>query len=72
MDRKNTSELIGLAVSMKMAAKANVPRWFGLMLRTEDNRVSTALNFEVRRKRKNGRPKSTLKGKVKESLKNLV
>ena len=55
---KNTSKFIimlGLTVSIKMAAKANyAPKWFGHVLRTEDNSEKIALNFEVRGKRKKG------------------
>ena len=69
MDRKNSNELmamLGLTVSIEMAAKTNALRWFGHVLRTEeDNPVKKALNFEVDGKRKKGRPKSTWKGKVK-------
>ena len=58
---------LGLTASIEMAAAL---KWFGHLLRTdEDNPVRMALNFEVRGKRKKGRPKSTWKGKVKDSLK---
>ena len=38
--------MLGLSVSMEMAAKANALRWFGHLLRTEANPVRIALNFE--------------------------
>ena len=47
IDRKNTSELmtmLGLTVSMEMAAKENALKWFGHVLRIEDNLVKMALN----------------------------
>ena len=54
---------------MEMAAKSNVLRWFGHVLTAEkDNPVRMVVNFEVRGKRKKGHPKSTWKGKVKDSL----
>ena len=57
--------MLGLTVSIEMAVKANVLRWFGHVLRTKkDNSVRMTLKFEVRGKRKIGRPKSTWKGKV--------
>ena len=54
MDRKSTSELmkmLGLTVFIKLAAKANELRWFGRVLRAEDNRVRMTLKFEVKEKK---------------------
>jgi len=73
MDRKSTKDLmnmLGLTASIKMTAKTNALRWFGHVLRTEENNaLQVALNFEVLGKRKRGRPKSTWRGKVKDNLK---
>ena len=54
---KNTGNLmtkLDLIVLMEMAAKANALRWFGHVLRIEDNSVKMALNFEMRGKRTKG------------------
>jgi len=51
MDTKNTKDLmnmLGLPASIEMTAKANALRWFGHVLRTEENSVlRVALNFDV-------------------------
>ena len=72
MGRKNTRELItvlGLTVSMEMAAKANTLEMIWELLRAkEDDPMRMALNFEVRGKRKKGYSNNTWKGKVKDNL----
>ena len=51
-----------------MTAKANALRWFGHVLRTEeDNPVKMAMSFEEREE-KEGRLMSTWKRKVKDSF----
>jgi len=55
MDRKNTKDLmnmLGLTASIEMTAKANVLRWFGHVLRTENSALKAAMDFEVLEKRK--------------------
>ena len=72
MNGKNTSKLtrmLGLTALMEMTAKAL--RWFGHLLRIEDNTMTMTLNFEVREKRKKGHPKSKRNGKIKLSLKKI-
>jgi len=73
MDRKSTKDLmnmLGLTASIERTAKANALRWFGHILRTEENSVlKVALDFEVLGKTKRGRPNSTWRGKVKDNLK---
>ena len=67
---RNTSEvmsMLGLTVQMEMTANSNALRWFGHVLRAEDNPVNMALIFEVRGTRKKGCPKGTWKEKVKDS-----
>jgi len=63
MDRKSTKDLmnmLGLTASIEITVKANALRWFGHVLRTEENStLKAALDFEVLGKRKRGRPKST-------------
>ena len=45
--------MLGLTVSLEMAAKANAQRWCRYVLRTkENNPFRMALNFEVRGKRR--------------------
>ena len=48
-------------------AKANAVRWYGHVLRKEDGHVlRRALDFEVKGRRKRGRPKKTWRKQVEE------
>jgi len=76
MDRKSTKDLmnmLSLTASIELTAKANALRWFGHVLRTEENSaMKVVLDFEVLRKSKRGRQKSTWRGKFKDNLKKLI
>ena len=53
-------------------AKANEVRWYGDVLRKDDGHVlRKALEFEVRGKRKQGRPKKTWKMQVEKGSKSV-
>ena len=53
-------------------AKANVVSWYGHVLRRDDGNVlRKALEFEVRGKRKQGRPKKTWKMQVEKESKSV-
>ena len=60
MEKKRTEdlmEMIGLKETVVQMAKANGVRWYGNVLRRDDVHVlRKALEFEVRGKRKLGRP----------------
>ena len=54
-------------------AKANGVRWFVHVLRRDDEHVlRKALEFEVKGKRKRGRPKKTWKTEVEKESKSVV
>ena len=53
-------------------AKANGVKWYGHVLRRDDGRVlRKALEFEVRGKRKRGRPKNSWKTQVERESKSV-
>ena len=60
-EKKRTEDLIemlGLKEKVVQTAKANGVRWYGHVFRRDDGHVlRKALEFEVRGKRKPGRPK---------------
>ena len=54
--------MLGLRETAVQMAKANGVRWYGHVLRRDDGHVlRKALEFEVRGKRRRGRPKKTWK-----------
>ena len=61
MEKKRTEdlmEMLALKETAVQVAKANGMRWYGHVLRRDDGHVlRKALEFEVRGKRKRGRPK---------------
>ena len=63
MEKKRTEdlmEMLGLKETVVQMAKANGVRWYGHVLRRDDGHVlRKALEFEVKGKRKRGRPKKT-------------
>ena len=73
VDRKNTEELmemLGLKKTLDRMAKANGVRWYGHVIRREDdNTLKKAMMMEVYGQRKRGRPKMTWKRQVEESVK---
>ena len=68
MEKKRTEDLmetLGLKDTEVQMAKANGQRWYGHVLRRDDGHVMRkGLEFEVRSKRKRGRPKKTWKVRV--------
>ena len=55
---------------LERMAKANSIRWYGHVLRKEDeNMIVEALKFEVSGRRRRGRPKQTWKKQVKNEMK---
>ena len=75
MDRKNTEELtemLGLKKTLDRMAKANGVRWYGHVIRREDDNIlKKAMTMEVNGQRKRGRPKMTWKRQVEESAKKI-
>ena len=65
-------EMLGLKVTAIQMGKANGVRWYGPVLRRDDgNILRKALEFEVRGKRKPGRPKKTWKMQVEKESKGV-
>ena len=75
VDRKNTEELMETMSLKKMLnrmAKANGVRWYGHVIRREDDNIlKKAMMMEVNGQRKRGRPKMTWKRQVEESVKKV-
>ena len=72
VDRKNAEELmemLGLKETLDRMAKANGVRWYGHVIRREDDNIlKKAMMLEVNGKRKRGRPKTTWRRQVKENV----
>ena len=70
MDRKKSEELLemlGLEERVEQLARANGVRWYGHVLRREDDDVlRKALEFKVNGTRKRGRPKKKWRKQVEE------
>ena len=70
LDRRNSGELmdmLGMEESLDRMAKASIMRWYGYVLRKEDeNVIVKALKFEVSGSR--GRPKQTWKKQVENEM----
>ena len=65
-------EMLGLKETVVQMAKANGVRWYRHVLRRNDGHVlSKALEFEVKGKRKQGRPKKTWKTQVEKESKSV-
>ena len=75
MEKKRTEdlmEMVGLKETVVQMAKANGVRWYGHVLRMDDGHVlRKALEFEVKGKRKRGRPKKTRKTQVEKESKSV-
>ena len=62
--------MLGIKESLDRMAKASSMRWYGHVLRKEDeNVIVKALNFEVSGSRGRGRPKQTWKNLVENEMK---
>ena len=72
VDRENMEELIkmlGLKEMLDRMAKANGVRWYGHVIRRDDNNLlKKAMMLEVNGKRKRERPKMTWRRQVEESV----
>ena len=75
MEKKRTEdlmEMLGLKETAVQMAKVNGVRWYGHVLRRDDGHVlRKALKFEVRGKRKPGRPKKIWKMQVEKESKSV-
>ena len=75
VDRKTTEEqmdMLGLKEAIDRLATANGVRWYGHVLRRDDDSVlRVALDLEVSGKRKRGRPKKIWKKQVEEETKKI-
>ena len=73
LDQRNSEELmdmLGIKESLDRMAKASSIRWYGQVLRKEDeNVIVKALKFEVSDCRGRGRPKQTWKKQVENEMK---
>ena len=74
LDRRNSEQLmdmLSIKESLDRMAKASSIRWYGHVLRKEDkNVIAKALKFEVRGRRRRGRPKQTWKKQIENEMKN--
>ena len=65
-------EMLGLKETLDSMAKANGVRWYGQVMRREDDNIlKKAMVMEVNGKRKRGRPELTWRRQVKESMKKV-
>ena len=75
VDRKNTEELmemLGLMKTLDRMAKTNGVRWYGHVIRREDDNIlKKAMMMKVNGQRKRGWPKMTWKRQVEESVKKV-
>ena len=75
VDRRSTKEqmdMLGLKKTIDQLATANEVRWYGHVLRRDDDNVlRVALNLEVSGKRKQGRPKKTWNKQVEEETEKI-
>ena len=75
VDRKTTEEqmnMFGLKETIDRLATANRVRWYGHVLKRDDNSIlRVALNLEVSGKRKRGRPKKTWKKQMEEETEKI-
>ena len=75
VDRKNREdlmEILGLKETLDRMAKANGVRWYGHVIRKDDDSIlKKAMMMEVNGKRKRGRPKLTWRRQMEESAKKV-
>ena len=74
VDRKmeELMEMLGLNETLDRMAKANGLRWYGdVIRRDDDNILKRAMMLEVNWKRKRGRPKMKWRNQVEESVKEV-
>ena len=75
VDKKNMEELmvkLGLKETLDRMAKANEVRWYGYVIRRDDDNIlKKTMTLEVNGQRKQGRPKMTWRRQVEESVKKV-
>ena len=75
VDRKKIEdlmEMLGFKETLNRMAKANGIRWYGHVIRRDDNNIlKKTMMLEVNGKRKRGRPKTTWRRQVEESVKDV-
>ena len=75
MEKQRTEylmEMLGLKKTVFQVAKANGVRWYGHVLRRDDGYVlRKVFEFEVKGKRRRGRPKKTWKMQVEKESKSV-
>ena len=74
MDRKKMEELmemLGLKETLDSMAKANGVRWYGHVIRRDDDNILKAMMLEVNGKQKRGRPKMIWRKQMEESVKEV-
>ena len=75
VERRNTEELmemLGLKKSLEKLAKASRVRWYGHVLRREENNIlRKALEFSVSGRRKRGRPKKTWRRQMEDEARKI-
>ena len=72
VDKKNMMEMLGLKETLDRMAKANGVRWYGYVIRRDDDKIlKKAMMLEVNGQRKRERPKMTWRRQVEESVKKV-
>ena len=64
-------EMLGLKETSDRMAKANGERWYGYVIRGDDDNILKAMMLEMNGQRKRGRPKLTWRRQVEESAKKV-
>ena len=65
-------EMLGLKKTLDRMAKANEVRWYGNMIRRDDDNImKKAMIMEVNGKQRRGRPKLTWRTQVEESVRKV-
>ena len=63
---KELMEMLGLKKTLDRMAKANGEKWYGHVIRRDDNNILKAMMLEVNGKPKRGRTKMTWRNQVEE------
>ena len=65
-------EMLGLKKTLDRMAKANEVRWYGHVIRRDDDNImKKAMIMEVHGKRRRGRPKLTWRTQLEESVRKI-
>ena len=74
VDRKNTEDLmkmLGLKETLDKMAQSNGVRWYGHVVRRDEENILKAMMLQVNGQRKRGRLKQTWKRQIVETLKKI-